>query len=194
MKREKFFYKIYKLSSTFIYIQSNKKVNIMKYNSWNKLYGGVAKLQYDKKRLEDLGWTIEDWQIEDLTEKVLYLQHRELTRDYFVDLMESLIEVESYFRELEKQLEDIFSDSSVIFNSHSDDIVDGCQDELDYKDDTIAYYYYDCDHETAEIEYNGVTEKITSFEELYDYILKHKNDGKPVENPLDNFKKQLENL
>ena len=166
----------------------------MKYNSWNKLYGGVAKLQYDKKRLEDLGWTIEDWQIEDLTEKVLYLQHRELTRDYFVDLMESLIEVESYFRELEKQLEDIFSDSSVIFNSHSDDIVDGCQDELDYKDDTIAYYFYDCDHDEAEIEYNGVTEKITNFEELYDYILKHKNDGKPVENPLDNFKKQLENL
>lgn len=164
----------------------------MKYISWNKLYGGVAKLQYDKKRLEDLGWTIDDWQIEDLTEKVLYLQNRELTKDYFVDLMEAMVEVDEYFRDLEKSFEEIYSDSSVIFNSHSDDIIEGCQDELDYKDDTVAYYYYDCDCDEAEIEYNGVTEKITSFGELYDYIVKHKNDGKPVENPMENLKKCIE--
>ena len=166
----------------------------MKYSSWNKLYSGVAKLQYDKKRLEDLGWTIDGWQIQDLTEKVLYLQHRELTKEYFVEIMTAMIEVDEYFRDLEKSFEDIYSDSSIIFNSHSDDIIEGCQEELDYEDDTIAYYYYDCDHNEAEIEYNAVSEKISNFDELYDYILKHKNEGKPVENPLDNFKKQLNNF
>lgn len=109
-----------------------------------------------------------------------------ISKKLFVKRINQIISFEKDVDKFDSALREFSKDkdfTGFFMGEHIQEEIDFLQELIDPKDDTIAYWFYELDrgkvkHTKNCIEDNGKKYSLRTPEELYDYLMKDKCDGK----------------